>query len=255
MVSGRLPLLAAILIASALLTPLSTGVAGAQPAVMVVGPTPSPPVDILVWLGGFEPYDIVEVWLSTGASKTLLATLYLGSTGEGIEMVGLPRDLGPGLYTLEFQALSGLSTTATVEVVEPSLTLDKSQAAVGELVTAEAEGLGGGGVSYAYQLRVAGVTVAVLFPGEDGRASASFPLPPLPSGVYTVELVYTPPVWVRFQSVYGGEAVLATAEIEVVEGVATLGEARAIARRWPRPTSPPWRRGSAWLSRLWRTSA
>ncbi len=199
-------------------------VASAQGVAVLVGPNPAPPVDLLVWLGGFNAYATVEAWLvGGGIPEVYLGSLQLGPSGEGLKVVGLPRDLPPGSYTIEFRVDGSTEAWVSIDVVQPQLSLSPSTASPGDVVTVEATGLGGGGVRYSYSLYIAGVQVGVLVPDENGNASASITAPALPSGVYQVELVYTPPMWLAQETVYGGPAVLAAASLEISGGVVTEG--------------------------------
>ncbi len=218
---GSTTALAIALLLLASLAPLAAP-ASAQEVAVLIGPSPAPPVDIVVWLGGFQAFAAVEAWLvGDNIPETYLGTFYLDPNGQGLKVVGLPRNLEPGTYRVEFRVDGSTKAWVDVDVVRPVVALSSDAAAPGDVLTVSVSGLGGGGLRYTYVLAVNGIQLAVLVPDENGNASATIAVPPLPSGSYEVQLVYVPPLWLAQESVYGGPAVLASATLQVVNGVVT----------------------------------
>ncbi|MCE4610819.1 MAG: hypothetical protein F7B17_02470 [Desulfurococcales archaeon] len=200
-------------------------------AIVVVTPNPTPPVDIALFLRGFSAYAVVDVYVTDGSSlKVKIARLYLDGSGGGIKLVGLPRDLPPGSYTLEFVEGNSVKASVPIEVTDPQIRLSSYTVKPGDVISATVSGLGAGPLGLVYFLAVDGVVVGYLMADDRGVASIEFMVPPLPSGRHKVQVVYPGLVWVRLESLYGGPAVVAETEITVVDGVvteATLSQALA----------------------------
>ncbi|MCE4612085.1 MAG: hypothetical protein F7B17_08955, partial [Desulfurococcales archaeon] len=206
--------------------------AQANPWVVIV-PDPTPPHDVVVILGDFPPYDRVDVYIyGEGYPRTYIARLYLNPNGGTMTLLGLPRDLPPGTYTLEFQSLSAnLVVTKDLRVVRPVVRVEPAEFAPGDVVTVHVTGLAGNGVSFLYLVTLAGLVAGVVTPSPQGEATISFVAPPLPSGSYRLAIVYPGGVWLNYSSLYGGPVVVAETTVTVKGGVVLEGEFRALEGR------------------------
>lgn len=207
------------------------GETGPQPgAWLEVKPQPTPPVDLYLRAGGLAPGAEAQVYLvhPNGASEQL-ATLPVSASGEAWGLVGLPRTLAPGSYTIALYQSGSRVAEAQVTVGQASVVVDRAEASPGDVVRIVATGLGAG-YGHVYHLRVAGLTLATLTPDPSGSAETTITVPPLPRGVYTIELVYPGTPQDSDRTYYRGPHVVASTTIRVVGGLATLEDLEELRR-------------------------
>ncbi len=191
-------------------------------------PSPTPPVDIYIRAGGLQPGVDAQVYLvHPNGAMELLATLPVTGSGDAWGLVGLPRSLGAGVYTIAlYQAGSKVAETS-VTVSYASATLDKGTVRPGDVIRVSASGLGAG-YSHVYHVRIAGITLATLTPGPGGSGEATVVVPPLPSGLYTLEIVYPGAPADSGRTTYLGPTIVATTQLRVIDGVATEAMLRSL---------------------------
>lgn len=206
------------------------GGGGGQPsqAWVEAKPSPTPPVDVYVRAGGLQPGTDVEVYLvhPSGAMEPL-ATLPVTGSGDAWGLVGLPRSLSPGSYTLALYQSNTRVAETSITVISPAVMVDKTTVRPGDVVRVTATGLGAG-YSHVYHVRIAGITLATLTPDPNGRGEAVVVVPPLPSGSYTLEIVYPGSPVDSGRTTYLGPAIVAATQVNVVDGVATEETVRSL---------------------------
>ncbi len=173
----------------------------------------------------------MDVYISRpGGSREWLATLQVDAAGSIREVVGLPRSLQPGTYTLALYKAGTKLAEAQVSIVAATLSLDKGIAGPGDLVRIQARGLGSG-YGFPYYVQVGGVVVATLYPDGQGTADALVTVPQLPSGSYKILLIYPGTPMDTANTAYHGPAVLVEARITVVNGIPTRTDLKDLEAR------------------------